>query len=86
MRIWWHWSGRGWQSLAEGRGGEYYRDHLADDALMAFSFGVLDRQPAIAAMAQAPPWPTFELVEPRVVELTDDSGVVVYRANAQRAG
>jgi hypothetical protein len=53
---------------------------------MAFSFGVLDRQPAIAAMAQAPPWPTFELVEPRVVELTDDSGVVVYRANAQRAG
>lgn len=76
----------GWQALAEGRGGAYYRDNLADDALMAFSFGVLGRGAAIEAMEQAPPWATFELVDPRVVELTDGSGVVVYRANAQRAG
>ena len=37
-------------------------------------------------MEQAPPWATFELIDPRVIELTDDSGVVVYRAKAQRAG
>jgi hypothetical protein len=32
------------------------------------------------------PWSNFELIEPRVVELSPDSGIVVYRVNAQRAG
>jgi hypothetical protein len=77
---------QGWQALADGRGGDYYRVSLADDALMALPFGVMGRDDAIAAMEQAPPWSTFELVDPRVVELTEDSAVVVYRANAQRAG
>jgi Domain of unknown function (DUF4440) len=53
---------------------------------MAFSFGVLSRQEAIGAMEAAPPWSNFELIEPRVVELSPDSGIVVYRVNAQRAG
>jgi hypothetical protein len=44
-------------ALASGRGGAYYREHLADNAL-----------------------------DPRVVALTDDSGVLVYRPVAQRAG
>ncbi len=77
---------QGWEALADGRGGEYYRENLADGALMAFSFGVMDRLAAIAAMEQAPPWARFELIDPRVIELTEDCGVVVYRANAQRAG
>ena len=77
---------QGWQALADGRGGEYYGENLAEDALMAFTFGVMGRDDAIAAMEQAPPWVTFELIDPRVVELTEDSAVVVYRANAQRAG
>ena len=76
----------GWEALAAGRGGEYYREHLADDALMAFSFGVMSRDAAIEAMESAPPWATFEIADPRVVVLTDESGVVVYRARAQRAG
>jgi len=77
---------QGWQALSDGRGGEYYRVNLAEDALMAFPFGLMGRDDAIAAMEQAPPWATFELVDPRVVELTEDSAVVVYLANAQRAG
>jgi len=77
---------QGWQALSDGQGGDYYRVNLAEDALMAFPFGLMGRDDAIAAMEQAPPWATFELVDPRVVELTEDSAVVVYRANAQRAG
>jgi uncharacterized protein DUF4440 len=76
----------GWQALADGRGGEYYRDHLADDALMAFPFGVMDRPAAIEAMEQAAPWASFELTDPLVVALTEDTGIVVYRATAQRTG
>jgi hypothetical protein len=37
-------------------------------------------------MEAAPPWSNFELIKPRVVELSPDSGIVVYRVNAQRAG
>ena len=61
---------QGWAALADGRGGEYYRENLTDGALMAFSFGLMDRQAAIAAMEQAPPWATFELIDPRVIEWT----------------
>jgi hypothetical protein len=77
---------RGWEALSSDGGGAYYREHLADDAVMAFGFGVLSREQALAAMSSAPPWATFEIDEPRVVELTADSAVVVYRVRAQRAG
>jgi hypothetical protein len=76
----------GWQALASGRGGEHYRQHLAANAVMAFPFGVMSRQEAIDAMETAPPWSSFELVDPQIVELSADSGIVVYRVNAQRVG
>jgi hypothetical protein len=76
----------GWEALASGRGGDYYREHLAADALMAFSFGVMSRDAAIEAMESAPPWSEFEIEDAQVVALTADSGVVVYRATARRAG
>jgi hypothetical protein len=76
----------GWQALSAGNGGSYYSEHLAADAMMAFSFGVLDRDAAIEAMRQAPPWSAFEILDARVLRLTGDCGVVVYRANARRTG
>jgi hypothetical protein len=51
---------RGWEALSSDGGGAYYREHLADDAVMAFGFGVLSREQALAAMASAPPGATFE--------------------------
>ena len=76
----------GWRALSSDRGAAYYRHHLADEALMAFSFGVLTREEALEAIESAPPWESFEINAPRVVRLTDDSAVVVYSVVAQRAG
>ncbi len=76
----------GWRALASGGGGEHYRQHLAANAVMAFPFGVMSRQEAIDAMEAALPWSSFDLVDPQVVELSADSGIVVYRVNAQRTG
>jgi hypothetical protein len=76
----------GWDALVAGRGGEYYERKLAPQARMAFPFGVLTRGEAIAAMDEAPPWASYEMIEPTVVELTEDSAIVVYRAVAQRPG
>jgi hypothetical protein len=75
----------GWQALTSAQGVGYYREHLADDAVMVFSSGVMTRAEALEAMASAPPWSSFEILDPQVVELTPDSGVLVYRAVAQRA-
>jgi hypothetical protein len=44
----------GWDALVAGEGGRYYREHLTDDALMAFPFGVLTRAATIEAMESAP--------------------------------
>lgn len=76
----------GWEALVAGHGGAYYREHLAANAVMAFPFGVLDREAAIDAIDSAPPWERFEMRDPKVVELSDSSGVVVYSVTAQRPG
>jgi hypothetical protein len=76
----------GWDALVSGEGGRYYREHLTDDALMAFPFGVLTREATIEAMEAAPAWERFEIADPQVVALSDDSGVVVYEVVAQRPG
>jgi hypothetical protein len=76
----------GWEALSSGQGGMYYREHLTENALMAFAFGVMTRQEAIEAMHSASPWSMFEIHDPRVVALTADSGVLAYRAVAQRSG
>lgn len=77
---------RGWRALCSPDGASYYRGHLTEDALMAFPFGVMDREEALAAMASTRPWATYEISEARVVSLGQDSGVVVYRVRAQRDG
>jgi Domain of unknown function (DUF4440) len=76
----------GWEALASGRAGGYYRSVLTPDALMAFPFGVMTRDAAIAAMESAPPWQSYELSAERVVPLGDQGGVLVYEVVAQRRG
>jgi hypothetical protein len=77
---------RGWQALSTPDGADHYRGHMADDGLMAFPFGVMDKEQALAGIEDAEPWSTFELSEPRVVALGPDAGVVVYRVHARREG
>jgi hypothetical protein len=76
----------GWEALVAGNGGTYYRRHLTPNAIMAFSFGVLTREATIDAIESAPPWESFEMRDPQVVELGPDSGIVVYSVRAQRPG
>jgi hypothetical protein len=77
---------QGWEALSSSQGGAYYREHLTDNALMAFPFGVLTRAETIDAMESAPPWESFEINDSRIVGLTVDSGVLIYRVAARRAG
>ena len=76
----------GWQSLATGRAAEHYQERLASNAVMAFPFGTLTRQQALEAMEAAPPWSSFQLSDPQVMEIGSDAGALVYTVQAQRTG
>jgi hypothetical protein len=49
------------KALIRGRGAEYYRENLTDNAVMILPIGVPSRDDAIDAMADATPWSDFEL-------------------------
>jgi hypothetical protein len=77
---------RGWEALCSTDAVTYYQQHLAADALMAFPFGVMDREEVLRAMAAARPWASFDMENPRVIQLGPDCGVLVYAVTAQREG
>lgn len=77
---------RGWQALSDTTGADYYEQHLTENAIMVFPFGMLSRQQAIETIRAAPPWASFRIEEPRIVALSQGSAVLTYRATAQRAG
>jgi hypothetical protein len=77
---------RGWEALCSDDAVAYYRRHLIEEALMAFPFGLMDREEALGAMEAARPWSHYDMKEPRVIALAPDCGVVVYAVTAQREG
>ena len=74
----------GWAALSGGDPAAFYDRVLASHAVMVFSFGALNRDDAVAAMAQAPPWDEHELSDVEVRELAPGIAVVVYRVQARR--
>jgi len=76
----------GWHALTTTEGADYYERHLAADAMMAFPSGVMTRSDALDAIRSAAPWSSFEILDPRLVVVTPECGVLAYHAVAQRAG
>jgi hypothetical protein len=65
---------KGWEALCSAEAVTYYRQHLTEDALMAFRFGVMDRDEVLSAMAAAGPWASFDMETPRVIQLGNPPG------------
>ncbi len=63
------------------------RSYLTDDALTVGIFGVLNKEITVAANQGQPPF-CFRRIddEPRILQLTEDSAIVIYKATAQREG
>ena len=76
----------GWDALSSSEGADHYDRHLTRDALMAFPFGVIDREQALEAIAAAQPWSRYEISDAHVVRLGQDAAVLVYRVTAARQG
>jgi len=74
-----------WRALCGPGAADWYRERLADDAVMVFPFGVLDREQSLAAIAGAPPWAEYRIEKSRTVALPG-GGALVYHARARRPG
>ncbi|WP_226889300.1 nuclear transport factor 2 family protein [Nostoc sp. MG11] len=63
------------------------RGYLTNDALTVGTFGVLNKETTIAVNEGQPPFFFWRIVDaPRILQLTTDSAVVIYKATAQRQG
>ena len=77
---------QGAHALTSGKAAEFYRTCLTDDALMVVPGLVVDRATFLEAAAGDASWLSFQVEEPRVVELTRDCAVVQYVGRGRRQG
>jgi hypothetical protein len=66
----------------------FYRQHLTDHAVMMFPepAGVLTRDKILETITSAPRWNDVRIDHVRVVQLTPETALVIYKAAARRAG
>ena len=65
---------RGWKSLCEGTGADFYAQIMTPDAVMVLAHGlVLDRDAVRGSLNNAPPWDRYEIRDERLVQLTEDT-------------
>ncbi|MFC0674038.1 nuclear transport factor 2 family protein [Brachybacterium hainanense] len=78
---------RGWTSLCDGTGAEFYGRIMTADGAMVLAHGqIFDRRAVIDSLDEAPPWRTYEIVGPRLVRLSEDHAVLLYTGRAYRDG
>ena len=70
-------------TLAVG-GGDEYREHLADDAVVIIPAQALDKPETVEAMDRSPGWDEVEISEPHVREIGDAGAVLTYRFRGRR--
>ncbi|MDP9822093.1 DUF4440 domain-containing protein [Nocardioides massiliensis] len=76
---------RGWDSLCDGTGAEFYGSLMTAEAVMVLAHGfALDHEQVRASLADAPPWSSYEITEPRLVPVGEHAAALVYRARATR--
>lgn len=77
---------RGWDSLCNGSGSDYYGATMTDDGVMVLANGqTMSREEVVESLAQAPSWDSYDLDDVRVV-MVGAGAALVYRGTARRAG
>lgn len=78
---------RGWRSLCDGTGGDFYGDLMTGDGVMILAHGLaLTREEVVASLAAAPRWESYEIEDARVIPLSDVAAALVYTGHGHRAG
>lgn len=76
----------GWRSLCDGTGGDFYGGVMTDDAHMVLAGGtVMTRAQVVDSLENAPPWASFDIDEPHLVDVADGVVALVYSGTGHRA-
>ncbi len=75
----------GWASLCNGTGDSFYGDLMTDDGLMVMANGaVMTRKEVVDALAESPPWASYEIDDVQIVPVGDDAAALVYVGTGHR--
>ena len=79
---------RGWDSLCDSTGAEFYGDLMTDDGLMVLANGsVMDRDAVVASLEHAPPWQSYDIDDVRARPTPAiDTAAIVYVGTGYRDG
>lgn len=78
---------RGWTSLCDSTGADFYGSIMTDDGVMVLAHGVvMDRDAVVASLNEAPPWRTYEISDARLVNAGKDATALTYTGRAYREG
>src|SRR5688572_32735172 len=71
---------RGWDSLCEGTGADFYGSILTEDGVMVLANGMtMDHDDVVEALRAAPTWDRYEIADVRVVAIEPDAAALVYK-------
>ena len=75
----------GWASLCNGTGDSFYGDLMTDDGVMVMANGaVMTRKEVVDALAESPPWASYEIDDVQTVPVGDDAAALVYVGTGHR--
>lgn len=78
---------RGWRSLCDGTGAQFYANIMTQDAVMILAHGfALDRQAVIGSLEHAPPWDSYDITDPTIVALGKEQVILRYTGTGRRRG
>jgi hypothetical protein len=78
---------RGWDSLCDSTGSQFYGDLMTDDGVMVLANGaVMNRDAVVASLEHAPPWQSYDIEDVRLVEAGVDAAGLVYVGTGYRDG
>ncbi|MBB0991423.1 nuclear transport factor 2 family protein [Dietzia sp. SLG510A3-30A2] len=76
---------RGWSSLCDGTGADFYGRRMTADAVMVLAHGLaLDREAVIASLNEAPPWQSYDISDERLIEVDENTAALVYTGRTSR--
>ena len=78
---------RGWDSLCNATGAQFYGDLMSDDGIMVLANGeVMDRDAVVASLEHAPPWQSYDIEDVRLVDAGAETAAIVYVGTGYRDG
>jgi len=78
---------RGWDSLCEGRGADFYGEVMTTDGCMVLAGGtVLERDEVVDSLRGSPAWDGYDITDTRVRRVGEDAATLVYTGTGYRAG